>query len=198
MSLLEQATAGDREAWERIVYLYAPLVDRWCRRRGLKEDEIQEVGQVVFLTLHLNLWRFRKEEPGDSFRKWLKTLTRNKVTDYLRGERGAPVARGGSDNQAILEAYPFGPSMTAEDDEGDEGESERKLLLRRCLDLVRSEFEPRTFEAFWAVVVDEKPPAEAARSLGLKSVGSVYTAKSRVARRLREWMDQLAGDLPAF
>jgi RNA polymerase sigma-70 factor, ECF subfamily len=197
MSLLEQATAGDREAWERIVYLYSPLVDRWCRRRHLNEDEIQEVGQVVFLTLYMNLWRFRKEEPGDSFRKWLKTLTKHKVIDHLRKKRDAPITLGGSDSQALLEAHPDKPSATEGDDEGDESESERNLLLRRCLEMVKAEFEQRTVAAFWAVIVDEKPPAEVARSLGMKSVGAVYTAKSRVTKRLRELMDQLE-DLPEF
>jgi RNA polymerase sigma-70 factor (ECF subfamily) len=196
LSLLDRATAGDREAWERIVYLYSPLVDRWCRRKHLDEDEIQDVGQVVFLTLYMSLGRFRKEEPGDGFRKWLKTMTKNKVIDYLRKERNAPVALGGSAGQAVLEAYPDEPSATEGDDEDDEEESEDQILLRRCLQMVKSEFEPRTFAAFWAVVVDVKPPAEVARSLGMKSVGAVYTAKSRVTRRLREVMDQLEEDLP--
>jgi RNA polymerase sigma-70 factor (ECF subfamily) len=195
MSLLEQATAGDREAWERVVYLYSPLVDRWCRRRHLNEDEIQEVGQVVFLTLYMNLWRFRKEEPGHSFRKWLKTLTTNKVIDYLRKDRDAPIALGGSDGQALLEAHPEKLSATEGDDEG---VSERELLLRQCLEMVKAEFEPRTFAAFWAVIVDEKPPAEVARSLGMKSVGAVYTAKSRVTKRLHDLMDRLEEDLAEF
>jgi RNA polymerase sigma-70 factor (ECF subfamily) len=199
MSLLGQATAGDREAWERIVYLYSPLVDRWCRRRHLNDDEVQEVGQAVFLTLYMNLWRFRKEAPGDSFRKWLKTMTGHKVIDYLRKKQDAPVALGGSDGQAIIEAHPDKPSATEGDEgEGDEGKSERTLLLRRCLELVKSEFEQRTFAAFWAVIVDEKPPAEVAQSFGMRSVGAVYTAKSRVTKRLRELMDQLEEDLPEF
>jgi RNA polymerase sigma-70 factor, ECF subfamily len=197
MSLLQQAIAGDREAWEQIVYLYSPLVERWCRRRHLDEGEIQEAGQVVFLTLYTSLWSFHKDKPGYSFRKWLKALTNNEVTDYLRKQRGAPVARGGSDGQALLDAQPFRPWTTAAD-EGDEDDSERMLLLRQCLELVKSGFEPRTFEAFWAIVVDEKPPAEVARSLGMSSAGAVYTAKSRVTRRLRELMDQLEEDLPAF
>src|SRR5262245_1667760 len=97
MGLLEQAIAGDREAWERIVYLYSPLVDRWCRREHLNGSETEEIGQVVFLTLYRKLATFRKQKPGDGFRKWLKTLTRRKVMDYLKAQRKAPHARGGSD-----------------------------------------------------------------------------------------------------
>ena len=90
MSLLEMATMGNREAWEQIVYLYSPLVDRWCRGRSLREDDIQEIGQDVFLKLFVNLGKFRKDEPQYGFRKWLGTLTRNKVFDHLRRVRDEP------------------------------------------------------------------------------------------------------------
>jgi RNA polymerase sigma-70 factor (ECF subfamily) len=198
MSLLEKAIEGDGEAWERIVYLYAPLVDRWCRRKHLNEDEIPDLGQVVFLTVYKTLGKFRKEKPGDSFRKWLKTLTGNKVIDYLRKKRGTPHARGGSEARALIEAHPLEPVDTPGDDDAgaDDNDSERKLLLRRCLELVKSEFEPRTYAAFWQVVVDEKSPAQVAEALALKSVGAVYTAKSRVTKRLRELLDLLEEDLP--
>jgi RNA polymerase sigma-70 factor (ECF subfamily) len=196
MSLLEKAIVGDREAWERIVYLYSPLVDRWCRRRRLNEDEIRDVGQIVFMTLYTNIWRFCKKQPGDSFRKWLKTLTGNKVTDHLRKNRDAPHAQGGSEARALFEAHAFEASATVPD--ADESESERKLLLHRCLEMVKSEFEARTFTAFWEVVVNEKCPAEIAGSLGFKSVGAVYTAKARVIKRLRELLDQLEEDLPVL
>jgi RNA polymerase sigma-70 factor (ECF subfamily) len=51
--------------------------------------------------------------------------------------------------------------------------------------LIRSEFEERTWRAFWGVAVDDRPAAEVAAELGM-SPGAVYIAKSRVLRRLRE------------
>ena len=138
MSLLEMATMGDREAWEQIVYLYSPLVDRWCRRRFLTDDVIQEIGQDVFLKLFKNLGKFRKDDPKFGFRKWLWTLTRNKVFDHLRKIRDQPRCVGGSEGQGIIDNYP---DESARPDPGDEGGStppdERLILLRRCLELVK-------------------------------------------------------------
>ena len=133
------ATAGNRDAWAQIVYLYSPLVDKWCRGRSLRDDVIQEIGQDVFLKLLKNLGSFRKDEPQHGFRKWLWTLTRNKVLDHLRKIRDEPRCVGGSQAQGIMNGYPEEPDPT---DPGNEGAAtppdERLILLRRCLELVRS------------------------------------------------------------
>jgi len=199
MSLLAMATMGSREAWEQIIYLYSPLVDRWCRRWFLHEEVIQEIGQEVFLQLFKNLARFKKDEPQDSFRKWLWTLTRNKVFDHLRKVRAAPRCVGGSEAQGIIANYADEPVLPDDADEGGATPpAERMILLRRCLELLRSEFEPRTYQAFWEVVLNGKVPGDVARSLGMKSVGAVYTAKSRVLQRLRELLEQLGEELPVL
>jgi RNA polymerase sigma-70 factor, ECF subfamily len=192
MSLLRLALDEDREAWDRIVLLYSPLVERWCRRRHLEGDEVQDVGQDVFLTLYLNLNQFKKERPDHSFRKWLRTLTENKVTDYLRKKFQNPVhyVAGwpeGAGPPDLIDAEP-------EPETEDENHSERLVVLRRCLEVVRSEFEPRTFEAF-RLVADGKSPAEVALALSM-TTGAVYTARSRVTKRLREMLGELDEDLP--
>ncbi|MGC3966052.1 MAG: hypothetical protein QM775_01375 [Pirellulales bacterium] len=57
--------------------------------------------------------------------------------------------------------------------------------------MVRNEFEPRTWQAFWAMAVDGLSAAEAADKLGT-TAGAVRQAKYVVARRLRE---ELAGEI---
>jgi RNA polymerase sigma-70 factor, ECF subfamily len=191
MSLLRLALDEDGEAWDRIVFLYSPLVERWCRRRGLHEDEVQDVGQDVFMTLYVNLHRFQKERPNDSFRKWLRTLTENKVTDYFKKKLRNPLhfVSGLSDEPA-----PTDLPDTEPETEDAENRSEQLVVLRRCLEIVRSEFEPKTFEAFW-LVAEGAAPADVALTLSMKT-GAVYTARSRVAKRLRELLEELENDFP--
>jgi RNA polymerase sigma-70 factor (ECF subfamily) len=198
MSLLELASEGDRDAWERIVHLYSPLVDRWCQGRNLKQDAIQGIGQDVFLMLFKNLGKFKKEKPEHGFRKWLWKLTRNKIFDHLRNLRDEPAGLGGSEAREFLENYPGDQSQPESEGEGGSAPPvERLIILRRCLELVQSEFEPRTYQAFREVVLDGKPPGEVARSMGMKSVGAVYTARSRVTKRLRELLEGLGQDIAA-
>ena len=58
-------------------------------------------------------------------------------------------------------------------------------VLSRVLAIVKTDFEPATWQAFWHVVVDGEKPAVAAQRLGI-SLNAVRLAKVRVLRRLRQ------------
>src|SRR5690348_3168781 len=81
-SLLERLQANDEAAWTRLVVLYSPLVLDWCRRWGLQEHDAADVFQEVFQAVAGHIARFRKERHGDTFRGWLRVITRNKVHDH--------------------------------------------------------------------------------------------------------------------
>lgn len=191
LSLLERARANDPTAWQRIVFLYSPLVYAWCRRFGLQDADTLDVGQDVLRSVFANLACFRRDQPSQSFRRWIKTITRNKALDAFRRAKRRPTALGGSDAFAdqIEDSTP-----PADDSDASEVVSERKLLLRRALDLVRGEVEPNTWEAFWRVTVDEKPAAEVAAALRV-SANVVYLSKSRVLRRLTKLFADLIEDV---
>lgn len=63
-------------------------------------------------------------------------------------------------------------------------------VVRRGLERIRGQFEPRTWQAFRAVAVDGRPAADVAAELGV-TVGAVYMARSRVLKRLQEELDGL-------
>lgn len=188
-SLLVLARQGDPRAWDRLVRLTSPLVHRWCRRAGVPESDIPDVGQEVYWAVVSRLGAFRRDRPGDSFRGWLRTITKNKVRDYRRRRRARPAA-------AEEDGPPPWERWAA--DEGDEAvelAEERRLLYQRAVELIQAEFEATTWQAFWRVEVDEQTPAEAAAELGV-SVNAVYLARGRVRRRLREGFADLLDEAP--
>ncbi len=75
------------------------------------------------------------------------------------------------------------PSLDGRNCDADRLEIDKRFA-RRILEVVRAEFEPRTWEAFWRIVVDGQSPAEVADAMHL-SLPAVYKAKSRVLQRLR-------------
>jgi RNA polymerase sigma-70 factor (ECF subfamily) len=181
-SLLERARANDRAAWDRIVYLYSPLMYSWCRRWGLQDADILDVSQDVMRSVFTHLNGFRRDRPQDSFRMWLKTIARNRVFDFQRQTGRRP--------QAALADLP---AATADDEPSTEDASEQKVILRRALDLVKGEFKPQTWDAFWRVTVDEMPVADVAQALGV-SPNVVYLSRSRVLRRLADQFAALIDD----
>jgi RNA polymerase sigma-70 factor, ECF subfamily len=180
-TLLEQMRARRPEAWGRLVDLYGPTVYRWCRQLGVRSADAADVVQDVFSAVASGVERFRRDRPTDCFGGWLRTITRNKVVDYLRRRAGVPEAQGGTAAQRqMLEVPavvdPSSVSMTPlQTDHG---------FVRRALEVVRAEFEPRSWDAFWRIAVDGESPAETAAALGM-TLPAVYQAKSRVLRRLR-------------
>lgn len=186
LSLVERLQAREPRAWERLVDLYGPTIYRWCRQSGVRPEDAQEVCQEVFCAVAQHVGRFRRERPGDSFRGWLRAIARNKLNDHFRRLGRQPGPQGGSAAQDRL--MEIAESETESLLGGDDGQAETELR-HRALELVRAEFEPRTFEAFWQVAVRRRAPAEAAKELGL-SVAAVYQAKYRVLKRIRRELDE--------
>lgn len=186
-SLLQRVRARDQTAWKHLVYIYGPLVEGWCRRWALRPEDVADVFQEVFAAVDERIGTFRRDEPGDSFRGWLWTITRNKVTDYIRRVTRQPQAVGGTDAQMRIQDVPL-----AEPDTGPDSESGLSPLspAHRALELVRVEFEDQTWQAFYEVSVRGRAPKDVAADLGMKPM-AVYKAKSRVLQRLRQELAEL-------
>jgi len=187
-SLLEQLHANDPSAWDRLVTLYAPLVWHWCRRMNLPSQDVADVFQEVFQAVAAHMGAFHKERRGDTFRGWLRVITRNKVHDYFRRRQREPEAVGGTEARAWWSRLP---DITHTDADEEDEPADYHLLFHHALKLIQNEFEDRTWSAFWRVVVDGKSPPEAAEELGM-TPGAVRVAKCRVLHRLRAEL----GDLP--
>jgi RNA polymerase sigma-70 factor (ECF subfamily) len=185
-SLLARVQANAPGSWERLVDLYAPLVYHWCRRAGLGQEDAADVFQEVFRAVAEHVGGFRRDRAGATFRGWLRTIARNKIHDHFRRIQGRARAAGGSDAQMRLLAVP-GPAPDEEDPD------EAGLLhrqVRQALETLRGEFEPRTWQAFWAVQMDGRPTADVGAELGM-TAAAVRKAKLRVLRRLREELGEL-------
>jgi RNA polymerase sigma-70 factor (ECF subfamily) len=184
--LLNRARARDAQAWQRLVAVYTPFVYRICRRDGLLPADAADVTQDVFASVVRSIGDFRDTGQPGSFRAWLAGIVRHRLLDHLRRERGQPQARGGTDAQAVLLEVPDTTESVAVRDEPEADGT----VWRRAVELLRTEFEERTWQAFWQVTIDGQTPAEVAPRLGM-TVAAVYQAKSRVLRRLRQEFQDL-------
>jgi RNA polymerase sigma-70 factor (ECF subfamily) len=175
-SLLERVRQpDDGPAWERFVELYTPLLLEWARRLGAGPSDAEDLLQDVFALLVRKLPSF-KYDPRQSFRAWLRTVLRNRWATLRRIPSAVLPAAGSAQV----------PEPVAADGLAEwENEEYRRQLVSRALRLLQRDFQPVTWQAFWDFVVCERPAAEVAAALSI-SVDSVYTAKSRVLRRLRE------------
>jgi RNA polymerase sigma-70 factor (ECF subfamily) len=187
LSLLQRIRNGDELGWRRVVDLYSPLVYHWCRRWGVEGADADDLLQEVFHSAAQGIASFRRERASDTFRGWLRGITHHKVLAFWRGRDRHPAPPGGSDALHRLHEIPAPDADSTEDGEDAEQTS---ALFHRALSLLRGEFEPRTWQAFWRVAVDNQSSAAVADELGM-TANAVRMAKSRVLRRLREELGDL-------
>lgn len=184
LTLLQRVRERDAEAWRRLLHLYVPLVDYWCGQWGVTGADADDVHQEVFQAVAAGLEDFHRDRPGDTFRGWLRGITRHKVLDHLRRRERQPEAQGGTAAQRLMHQVPHDASPP------EDSAHELNALYRRALELVQSEFEDKTWQAFWRVTVDGQSPADVAADLGV-SPAAIRKAKSRVLHRLKEEMGDL-------
>ena len=172
---------ADREAWRQFVELYAPLVYRFARRRGLQDADAADLTQEVLQAVARGSGRLEYDPRRGTFRGWLFTVARNKLHTFLRKQQ-----------RLTRRSEPVDFALLAEPEQEAalwEQEYEQRLF-DWAAEQVRGHFQDNTWQAFWQTAVENRPSREVAEHLGL-SVGAVYIAKSRVLARLREQVQLL-------
>ena len=187
-TLLARIAAKDPAAWKSLVDLYGPLVLYWIRRQGLSEHDAADVLQDVFAGVATSIARFRHDQ-GGSFRGWLWVITRNHLARFFRHRAENVQAVGGTD--AWLKLAELAQALSDDPDEHTE-RTELNELYQRGLNVVRSEFENRSWQIFWRTAVDQVPTAAVAAEFEI-TANSVRQTKSRILRRLR----QVLGESPS-
>lgn len=190
-TLLARLRNGDdADAWVEFLKLYGPVVYAFARNRGLQDADAADMMQEVLQSVARNAARMEYDPRKGTFRGWLYTVTRNKIYNFLNGGRNKARPTGDSGMLERLEAVP--------DRNGDDAEAAWELeyqrrLSARAMDIVRDEFQPNTWRAFWGTAVEDLPADQVGRDLGM-SVGAVYVAKSRVISRLRDEVRKLENE----
>jgi RNA polymerase sigma-70 factor, ECF subfamily len=180
VSLLERVREHEPQAWEEFTHLYGPMIYWWTRRAGLKAEDAADILQNVFLSVSRNIHRLSIEGPGDSFRGWLWTLTRNAIRDFWRSENEKPRAEGGSKAERRL----LNVAAEFATDSDPDASGTRDVLIHQALDVVRRSSDPHTWDAFWGVTIDGKEAAEVGSALSM-TPKAVRQAKYRVLCSLR-------------
>ena len=177
VDLVARARAGDRDAWDRIVDRYAPLVWSVCRRHGLAGSDADDVGANTWLRLveHLGTLREPAALPG-----WLAVTTERECIQWLRRSgRVTPT----DDDDKLTRAREPSPGLEA----GLERE-ERHIALREAF----AQLGARCRQLLEMLFAD--PPvayAEVAPALGV-AVGAIGAMRQRCLEQLRRSPSMLA------
>lgn len=193
-SLIELVKQQEPQASKMFVGIYQPLVQHWCRLAGLKSQDIDDVCQDVFLSVIGSIASFSKQKPEDTFRGWLRTITKNRVADFLRVKLNEVPALQNVDIAGFVARLSDPEPSPATEPESRKVSME---VFRNAVTAMKAKSDERVWKAFWRTTIDEQSAPDVAEELDM-TADAVRQAKSRMKRRLRlelgSLFDEIAND----
>jgi RNA polymerase sigma-70 factor (ECF subfamily) len=140
----------------------------------------------LFMTIARSFERYQPLTRSASFRKWMGTITTNKLRDYWRKHQTLPLATGGTTWHKLLQSIEdnlvdgsISTVNTACEPDG---------LWKEIVHALRAEVSLRDWRIFERVVLEEKAPADTAKEFKVTN-NVVYLVQSRILRRIRDLLD---------
>ncbi len=182
-SMLNQMRNGEQLAWFRFVQVYTPLLEFWSRQQGIRKPDSEDIIQNVFVAVSQHIEGYGRDGLESNFRAWLWTITRSKIIDHFRCVKKSPKAIS-----VDLLGTCAAPDRLFEAWNASDSAKDLNVLINGALEVIRSDFSPQTWTAFWQTCAMGRPASEVAKELDM-SAAAVCMCRARVMRRLRETID---------
>ena len=180
--LLQVRDSANQDAWDEFAAIYRPVICRLAVLKGLQPADAEDLAQQVLVSVAGAIDRWEPDAERARFRTWLRRVTDNAIINALT--RAHPDRAAGQDSDLLTQQAEFdGP------DSGLLRIEYRREVFAHAAQQIRDEFSEDTWTAFWLTAVDNLPIETAADRMG-KTKGSIYAARSRVMKRLKEKVEE--------
>jgi len=182
--LKDLKTTHDDSAWSEFYSHFQPVVIEFARKLGLSNVEAEDAAQET-MTTFFKAFKSGKYDPNKGrLSNWLFGIAKRVILN-LRGRKPlekliADKTTGTSFWDMVQDDHTLGRTWELQ---------WQQTVLKRCLEQVRQEFEPKVFAAFRHYAIDQFAIEEVCEKFDM-SRNAVYIAKSRVLSRLRELKQQ--------
>ncbi len=170
----------DQTAWAQFIALYTPLVYGYARKQGLQDADAADLSQDVLAAIAGAVGRLEYDPARGSFRNWLFTVVRHKLSNFYRSQKNQACGSGDTATQRLLEQV----APPQQDEAAWEAEWEQSVFAWACEE-VRRDVSDLTWQAFWRTAMDGQPTRQVASDLGMTAT-AIYLARRRVLARLKE------------
>lgn len=172
---------SDATAWSEFMDVYSPLIYGFCRSRKLQSSDAADVAQEVLMRVARAIRVFEYDRRKGLFRDWLARIVLNEIRRHMTKRADKSL-----------------PSDEFDRDEG-EFESEwneqfQQHLFATALERCKPQFNQQTWAIFEMSWLHNLPNEQVAESLGVR-VEAIYLARSRVLKRLRFEVSNLADEV---
>jgi len=173
--LRELRGSGNAVIWRDFVDRYWPVIVGYARRRGLSEQDAQDVAQEALAAFSTAYQAGKYDRNKGRLRKWLFGIAHRQVMNCFRRRARAEVqvVRGES-------GTGFFDGVGIEDPNEAAWEQEwQACIMKQCMREVRARFAREIVQAFELFAVQGMPARDVADHLGI-SRNAVYLAKHKI------------------
>jgi RNA polymerase sigma-70 factor (ECF subfamily) len=185
----------DHDGWKRFFDTYWRLIYSAAIKSGLSDAEAQDVVQETVISVAKKMNEFKYDPALGSFKGWLLTLTRWRITDQIRKRSRHPQAGGSQPadgaRTSTIESLPDEQGLQLDAIWDAEWQ---KNLTDAAIERVKRKVGARQYQLFDLHVIKEWPVADVAKTLGV-SDNLVHKAKSRISAAIRKEIEILEAKL---
>lgn len=186
----------DQASWQDFFDTYWKLIYGLARKFGLNEEDAQDVVQETMVSVANHMPNFKYDPKLGSFKSWLRTLIRWRISDHIRKRGPATTVplqgetETGDDSPAMKE-LPDKNSQTIDQLYEQEWQ---KNLLDAAISKVKRKIDPQKYQVFDFYVNKEWPPEKVAAAFNI-SVDQVYLSKHRITEMIKSEAKRLENEM---
>jgi RNA polymerase sigma-70 factor, ECF subfamily len=175
---------AQQAAWAGLDARYRRMLIAFARSLGMTEADAEDVAQWTLAEFARSYQAGGYERGRGRLRSWITGIARNRAAMIRRAHARRRIQHG----ESAIDIMTDESSLTRIWEQ----EQEREVF-RRAMEMLQqsSKFSPTTLKVFDLVAVRGQSAEQASVECGI-TVDEVYVAKSRLTRRLRELVQQVA------
>lgn len=174
---------ADDQSWQRFFDTYGGAIHGLAMKAGMPPAEADDVLQETMICIARKMPEFRYDPEAGSFKGWLFKIARRRIADHFRKLRPSV---------SLDTDFPVAADNSLEAQWEDEW---RRNLLKNALDRVKNEVSARQWQMFDLAALQNWPMERITTLLGANRA-TVYVARMRISRRVREVAAQLEREDP--
>jgi RNA polymerase sigma-70 factor (ECF subfamily) len=183
----------DQASWQDFFDTYWKLIYGVAVKSGLTGTEAQDVVQETMISVAKHIPNFTYDRNVGSFKAWLLTMTRWRITDQFRKRAPTGYSHSRSDNHsnsAPAATLDNIADRTSLDLEASWDEEWKKALFEAAIGKVKRGLDPKHYQIFDLSVNKKWAPEKIAQTFGI-TIGQVYLTKHRVTEAIKKEVERL-------
>lgn len=185
----------DESSWREFFDTYWRLIYGVAVKRGLTEQEAQDVVQETMLAVAKHMPDFKYDPAVGSFKAWLLNMTRWRIGDQIRKREPLAAPQQLAVDDKLDDCPQDADTHHAQTDLEKIWEEEwEKNLLEVAVEKARRRLDPKQYQIFDFCVNKGWKPERIAQVFTI-SVNQVYLARHRVTEMIKQEAERLKREL---